>query len=213
MNPFFPFKASDLLKNDKELKFLRLKNYKTELSKCLDVIYTANLHAHSQFTTFNVPSSLPGDPNFIQQECLEFLKIELSKLDFYVKTLKPGDSLLISWMENHIEHVKKKNRKKALEIERQTEKTIFLSNADKQHPYQHQHQHQDQYHQHQHQHQHQDQYHQHHRQNQHQSDTKNIILNYNPDSALSNLHFTTSLIKENPKYSHLKSVQKSRKKY
>lgn len=184
----FIFKASDLLKGDERKKEMRYRNYSIQLRKCLDTISSINTYAHKQFTAYLVPSSLPGDPNFDTTECIKFLKEELRKLDFYVKLLKDGNNLLISWKPEDVQYVKAKNDKvreelrKIKENERKQREELMEKEREKK------------------------------RKEFEEKQNQEIVIKVNPQSALSQLQYTTELMKTNPSYSHLKSIQKLKKK-
>jgi len=166
-------KASDLLKSEESNKKYRKRNYRMQYDKCLDLIQTINNHCHSQYTTYNVPAMLPGNPHFDMDECIIFLKEELRKADFYVRLMKPGNVLYISWKPHDVEKVRKLNQRiESKERKKDEELSVNTERKVKEKP----------------------------------------VIEFNPDSALSELHLTSQLIMNNPKYSHLKSVQNYKKK-
>jgi hypothetical protein len=170
-------KASDLTKNEAIFKRIRKRQYATEYEKCLDLIQTVNDHCHLQYTTYAVPVMIPGQPHFDADECTIYLKEELLKAEFYVRLMKPGNVLYISWKLEDIEKVRKSNEKKLRE--NYQDDTVSDVNEDSKH-----------------------------RQEKSLKSSTPMIIDYNPESALSNVRLTTSLMLDNPKYAHLKSVKK-----
>ncbi|KAJ3170019.1 hypothetical protein HDU87_000485 [Geranomyces variabilis] len=115
MSTKLSFKASDLLKEEEALARLRKKNYRIQFQKCLNVVNSAHKDLHQQYTVYNVPLVLPGDPHFSLQECIAYLKEKLTDAEFYVKLMQPGNVLLISWLPEHVRKVKKKAQQKVNE--------------------------------------------------------------------------------------------------
>jgi hypothetical protein len=176
-------KAADLHKNDDIMRRFRKKNYRKQYDKCIDSIQGVNEHCHAQYTTYTVPAMIPGEPHFDMDECIVFLKEELRKADFYVRLMKPGNVLYISWRPQDVEKVQKLNEKKGdgdgkdareeKDDREGREGREKGGRGGKQQP----------------------------------------IVQFNPDSALSNAHLTTSLIMNNPDFAHYKSVQKHKKNF
>lgn len=180
------FKASDLVKDEKIKERLRKRNYKVQYQKCLDSISTVNEHCHTQYTVYTVPYSIPGDPNFDVAECTLYLKEELRKSDFYAKLMKPGNLIYISWRPEDVEKVEKKNKK----LQKREEKER-KERREKRHLAR-------------------------------MKETGNVgdtgyytreperdhVIQYDPNSALSNVRLRATLMKNNPKFSHLASIQK-----
>lgn len=162
-------KASDLTKNEGIFRRMRKRNYAAQYEKCLDLIQTVNDHCHHQYTIYTVPVIVPGQAHYDLDECTIYLKEELLKADFYVRLMKPGNQLYISWKPEDVEKVRKMKERKRKEEEIDGERRKPTLSRD--------------------------------------------IIDYNPDSALSNVHLTTSLMMENPKYAHLKSLQKLRDRW
>ena len=106
------FKASDLLKDETLKKKIKKKNYKLQYQKCIETIKTTNDICFKQFTVFAVPLSILGEPNFDSAECIIYLMEELEKAEFYARIMKPGNLLFISWREEDVKKVKRKNEKK-----------------------------------------------------------------------------------------------------
>ena len=118
---------------------------------------------------------IPGEPFYDMDECIVYLKEELRKSDFYVRLMKPGNVLYISWRAQDIEKVHKRNQK---EIKRREEER-YIEERDVRDV----------------------------------GNSKEMAIEYLPDSALSNIHLTTSLMMNNPEYAHLKSIQNLKRKY
>jgi hypothetical protein len=162
------FKASDLLLQEKTLRKIRKKNYVIQLDKCINSIRTVNDRCHLMYTTYTVPSMLPGEPYYDMDECIIYLKEELRKSEFYVRLMKPGNVLYISWKPEDIEKVKRHNAR----VERK-ERRHRDDPEERQMP---------------------------------------AVLDIDPDSALDNVRLRTTLMMNNPKYSHLPSVQKLKRR-
>lgn len=175
-------KATDLYKNDDVLKKLRKKNYRKQYDKCIETIRSVNEHCHVQYTTYNVPAMIPGEPYFDMDECIIFLKEELRKADFYVRLMKPGNILYISWRPRDVEKVQKLNSKHRNNNYNNYNNYNSDDNMDKENEVK-------------------------------EIKSKRPIIQFNPDSALSNAHLTTSLIMDNPDFAHYKTVQKYKKYY
>jgi hypothetical protein len=156
-------KAGDLTKNEIVFKRLRKKAYLTQYEKCVHLIESINKH-NLRYTTYTVPVIVPSQPHYDVDECTIYLKEELLKADFYVRLMKPGNVLYISWKSEDVAKVRKMKEKKE-------NRTNSNSSSDV---------------------------------------SKFQEIDYNPDSALSNVHLTTTLMMENPKYAHLKSLQNLR---
>lgn len=172
------FKASDLLKDDQEKHKLRLANYRIEFQKCLDTIANVNMYSHNNFTFYKLPLVLPGDPHFELQECIAYFKEELARAEFYVKLKHPGDILLISWHPQHVKLVQDQVQRRKEKQRKEKEKEKAKVKKD-------------------------------------EGKGTNLPvketprqIDFQPDSALSNLSLRSSLMKDNPKYAHLKSIQK-----
>ena len=167
-------KAADLLKNEEINRRCRKRNYRMQYEKCVDAIQSVNEHCHFQYTTYNVPAMIPGEPYYDMDECIVYLKEELRKSDFYVRLMKPGNVLYISWRPQDINKVQKRNEKhQEAELRRKEEE---------------------------------------YRRREAEENDEPSTIEYIPDSALSNLHFTTSLMMNNPEYAHLKSLQNLKKR-
>ncbi|KAJ3035278.1 hypothetical protein HDV00_004096 [Rhizophlyctis rosea] len=90
-------KATDLLKREVERQKFRRKNYEKEYQKCLDTVKTADSSSHEKFVIYSVPDSLNYDDNYVLSECVEFMQRKLRESEFYVRLMRPGDKLFISW--------------------------------------------------------------------------------------------------------------------
>ena len=179
-------KASDLLKKYEDKRQLRIENYKVQYDKCLDSINNADKYCNQQYTLYTVPYNLPGSVDFDVNECTIYLKEQLRLAEFYVKILKPGNILLISWMAEHVKKVKKQNAKgKALVETINTSKAVFNQFNGKPFTGDNNRRHES---------------------TRRENETEHII-EFIPESPLSNIHLRAELMKKNPKYSHLKSVQ------
>ena len=187
--PFISFKASDLLRDLQVRENLRITNYKTEFHKCLDAVKTVNEHSRKQYTLYSVPLVLPGDPNFELEECISYLKSELSKAEFYVKLMQgAGNVLFISWKPEHITLMQEKARKRMRkEKEREEQEKEKEKEREKEQA----------------------------KAKQRQVNpavpeepSSPRVLEFHPKSALSHLSLRSSLMKDNPKYAHLKSLQR-----
>jgi hypothetical protein len=170
-------KAADLLKNDDITRRFRKRNYRVQYEKCLDAVQGINEHCHYQFTTYNVPAMIPGEPFYDMDECIMYLKEELRKSDFYVRLMKPGNVLYISWRPQDVDKVQKRNEKQqkqhaAQEEERQRRREEIAEPLQREEQFE-----------------------------------------FVPESALSNLHLTTSLMMNNPAYDHLKSIQNLKRRH
>jgi len=118
---------------------------------------------------------VPGEPYYNMDECIIYLKEELKKSDFYVRLMKPGNILYISWRPEDVEKVKRHNNK----YETSTEREDYY----------------------------------HHKRHRVIEDDKAPTIEFDPDSALSNVRLRASLMMNNPKYEHLPSVQRLKKRY
>ena len=116
------FKASDLLAQEKTLKRVRKKNYAVQLDKCIDAIRAVNEHCHALYTMYTVPFMVPGEPHYNMDECIIYLKEELRKSDFYVRLMKPGNILYISWKPEDVEKAKLYMKRAFLSIEKKATK-------------------------------------------------------------------------------------------
>ncbi len=192
MASLLSFKASDLLKEEEVLSKLRKSNYRVQYQKCLNVVDTAHTDLHKQYTLYKIPLVLPGDPHFDLTECVAYLKKKLTDAEFYVKLMQPGNILLISWLPDHVEKVKKKAAKEIRKGQQKDEaikdaKTAkdakdFQNSSSKN------------------------------RQTEGTAAKSEDRIAYQPASALSNLSFRSSLMRDNPKYDHLKSMQRLKRK-
>lgn len=216
------FKASDLLKKDLYREKMRLKNYKSQYFRCMNTIQHVDKMCQQQFTTYTVPVALPGDIDFDLSECCEFLKTELRKSEFYVKIMKPGNVLFISWKPEDVQQVRKKLAKENKKRLRQEEKRYKNAGLQEKDLYKES------------------------RSSRERSQSpergrrrtrspsrslspmrpertvtppprpvspKKRMFEYDPGNPLSNILLRTNLIKDNEKYSHLKSVQKWKKRH
>ena len=192
MASLLSFKASDLLKEEEVLSKLRKSNYRVQYQKCLNVVDTAHTDLHKQYTLYKIPLVLPGDPHFDLTECVAYLKKKLTDAEFYVKLMQPGNILLISWLPDHVEKVKKKAAREVRKGQQRDEAKSKDAKIAK--------------------------------------DAKDAVnsktqqseetaakaredrIAYRPASALSNLSFRSSLMRDNPKYDHLKSMQRLKRK-
>jgi hypothetical protein len=174
----FSVKASDLVKDAEDMKKLRKKNYKFELQKCFDHIRNVNKLDH-QYTTYTVPIALPSDANYNLSECAAYLKEGLRQAEFYVKLLKPGNVLFISWIPEDVVKVQKRNKKElflAKEKRKRQEAAKSLRDQEKK-----------------------------------KLVEEPMILEYDPMSPISNMQVRLELMRNNPNYAHLKSLQKLKK--
>ena len=175
------FKASDLIKIDDLRSKLRRKHYKIEYEKCLSVIKTANEQCQTKFTIYTIPHMIPNDMNYEFDECTLYVKNELIKAEFYVRTMKPGNVLFISWdpektktmanKRNRIvleEKEERKRKREAQERQRRRENKNMTSTRKR--------------------------------------ETKQI--EFVPSSALSTMHLKTSLMADNPDFAHLNTIKK-----
>ncbi len=176
------FKASDLLKDELIKRKIKKKNYKQQLQRCLETIKSANENYHKQFLVYNVPYSLIGEPNYDPAECTIYIKEELRNSEFAVDIMKPGNILFISWKPEDVEKVQKKNAKKKKKEEEERQKRRLEKEAEKQRK---------------------------------QEELRKLqpdrpFIEYDPKSRLSTMKFTADLIRNNSRYSNLKSVKDDR---
>lgn len=187
MSARLAFKASDLLKEEEARAKLRRTNYRVQFQKCLSAVETAHKDLHRQYTQYTIPFALPADPHFTLAECISYLKEKLTEAEFYVKLMKPGNVLLISWLPEDVVKVKKKAEKKAKlrqkERDERKERAAALR-AMEQPP----------------------------AAERPQGSQGPAKIEYQPSSALSNLSLRSSLMRDNPKYDHLKSMQRLKRR-
>lgn len=170
------FKASDLLAQEKTLRRIRKRNYAVQFDKCIDAVRTVNEHCHTMYTMYTVPSMIPGEPHYNMDECIIYLKEELKKSDFYVRLMKPGNILYISWKPEDVEKVKRYNDKMEMSTERKVSRKMTQKLYEPE-------------------------------------EATPPIIEFNPDCPLSNMRLRTSLMMNNPKYDHLPSMQRLKKRY
>ncbi len=185
MSTRLAFKASDLLKEQEARAKLRRKNYRIQYQKCLSAVASANKDCHKQYTQYTIPLVLPADPHFTLTECIAYLKEKLTEAEFYVKLMQPGNVLLISWLPEDVLKVQKKVEKKVEKKakERQKERDERKQRADARSP-----------------------------PAPLEQPREPPRIDYQPTSALSNLSLRSSLMRDNPKYDHLKSMQRLKRK-
>ncbi len=181
------FKASDLLKEEEARAKLRKKNYRIQYQKCLNAVDSAHKDLHRQYTQYTIPMALPADPHFALDECIKYLKEKLTEAEFSVKLMRPGNILLISWLPEDVAKVQKKveKKKKQRQKEREEKQKQKLSEAPLA-----------------------------------TVATPTFAattrepprIDYQPTSALSNLSLRSALMRDNPKYDHLKSMQRLKRK-
>lgn len=160
-------KASDLLKKDKERERLRRANYNKECEKCLDWIQNADSFTCSKYTIYTLPAFLISDANYVLHECVQFVKEKLTRSEFYVRVLKPGDRLFISWDPKLIKVPERKITKAS-----STQRRRDAQEESRPGP--------------------------------------SIVFDAN--SSLSRLRAAATLMTDNPRYAHLDSVKKSKKR-
>lgn len=95
------YKASDLQTDVVFQKKVQRKLYSHQLKVCMNEIKTTN-DGGSKYILFKPPILISGEPHYIQDECVAFLKRNLIKYDYYVRLVLPGDSIFISWDISHI---------------------------------------------------------------------------------------------------------------
>ena len=185
MSTRLAFKASDLLKEEEARAKLRKTNYRVQFQKCLSAVESAHKDYHRQYTQYTIPFALPADPHFTLTECISYLKEKLTEAEFYVKLMKPGNVLLISWLPEDVVKVKKKVDEKARlrqkEREERKERAAALRAMEQPPPTE-------------------------------QGSQGPARIEYKPTSALSNLSLRSSLMRDNPKYDHLKSMQRLKRR-
>lgn len=109
------YKASDLQTDVIFQKKVQRKLYSHQLKVCMNEIKTTN-DGGSKYILFKPPILISGEPHYIQDECVAFLKRNLIKYDYYVRLVLPGDSIFISWDINHI-NIRSESEEKQEEVE------------------------------------------------------------------------------------------------
>lgn len=116
------YKATDLQSDVIFQKKIQRKLYSHQLKICMNEIKTTN-NSGSKYIIFRPPVLISGEPHYIQDECVIFLKRNLIDYDYYVRLVQPGDSIFISWDPTHITK-KFENEKNRRSQERQEDDDI-----------------------------------------------------------------------------------------
>jgi len=181
-------KASDLLKNRDLEQDENAKVYEIEYLKCVHFI--KEKHKSSESIYYELPFFSPNTPTYDVKECLQYIKNKLRDCEFYCK-IKNDSTLYISWKREHVLLMQKILQDKELEQLRLQEEIMRkeqqeLEEMENELKRERQLQLQ-----------------------QKEAERQERLLNYKPNTALSDLYLKTSLMKKNSKYSHLKGVKKA----
>lgn len=103
----FTVSAHDFIQDQRAIEHRK----KTVYKRILDILYQSLLDSRranikQQFFVFEVPFVSTDEPCYEYTECMSFIKSDLRNKGFFVKVLKPGNVLYISWHPKDIGQTK-----------------------------------------------------------------------------------------------------------
>ena len=176
-------KAEDLQKANNAMSAQQQLLYDYELKKCFDHIERVHSLCNVLYTFYPVPLAIAAEPLYDWEKCVAFMRTTLKANGYYVRIYKDARTLFISWDPA----IAKKGKDIECNVHNREDRSEGTSSKIKS-------------------------------ESQPQQNLKStkkgpeVVIDFNPANPLSQLNLRATLMANNPKYQHLKSIHAASRK-